>query len=81
MNQIKDAVAQRFQELCHERQISYNALANLAGVTPSTVYSLMNPQRRDVSINTIKVLCDGLDISLDTFFDAEHFHKLEQSIK
>ena len=38
---VKDAVAQRFRELCTERGIRPNELAVRAGVTPSTVYSLL----------------------------------------
>ena len=78
---VKDAVVQRFQQLCAERNIAINELANLSGVTPSTAYSMMNPERRDISITTIKKFCDGLDISLGEFFNAEPFNLLEQEIK
>lgn len=76
----KDAVATRFMELCAERSIKYNELANLSGVTASTVYSMLDERRRDVSITVIKKLCDGLDISLGEFFSAPVFEKLEQEI-
>lgn len=78
---VKDAVVHRFQTLCRERGIKANELATLAGVTPSTVYSMMDANRRDVSIVTIKKLCDGLDISLGTFFSAPEFEALEQEIQ
>ena len=78
---VKDAVTKRFQELCNERNITPNTLANLAGVTPSTVYSMLDPQRRDISVITIKKLCDGLEISLGEFFSAPVFDSLEQEIK
>lgn len=78
---VKDAVAQRFQRLCEERNITLNEMANLSGVTPSTAYSMMDPKRRDVSIVTIKKLCDGLDIPLREFFAAVEFDSLEQEIQ
>lgn len=78
---VKDIVAARFAFLCKERGIRTNELANLSGVTPSTVYSLMDKRRRDVSIVTIKKLCDGLEISLGAFFSAAEFDALEQEIK
>lgn len=78
---VKDAVVHRFQTLCRERGIKANELATLAGVTPSTVYSMMDAQRQDVSIVTIKKLCDGLDISLGTFFSTPEFEALEQKIQ
>ncbi|MGM9565803.1 helix-turn-helix domain-containing protein [Evtepia sp.] len=78
---VKDAVVDRVRSLCQERGIKANELANISGVTPSTVYSLLNENRRDVSINTIKKLCDGLEISLGEFFSASEFNSLEQEIK
>lgn len=78
---VKDAVANRFTELCEERGIKANELANLSGVTPSTVYSMLDSRRRDVSITTIKKLCDGLELSLGVFFSAPQFDQLEQEIE
>ena len=78
---VKDAVAQRFMELCQERNMRINELANMSGVTPSTAYSMMDESRRDISIITIKKFCDGLEISLGEFFSAPIFDSLEQEIK
>lgn len=78
---VKEAVVARFQALCRERGLNPNALANLAGVTPSTVYSMMDPSRKDVSIVTIKILCDGLDMTLGEFFSTEEFNHLEQELQ
>lgn len=78
---VKDAVAQRFMQLCRERNIKPNELATLSGVTPSTVYSMLDPQRREISISTIKKLCDGLGITLGAFFSTAEFDSLEQEIR
>ena len=78
---VKDAVVRRFREICLQRGIKPNELANLAGVTPSTVYSMLNETRRDLSIITIKKLCDGLEISLGEFFSTPEFDALEQEIR
>lgn len=78
---VKDVVAKRFKELCNERGIKTNELANLSGVTPSTAYSMLDPNRRDISIITIKKFCDGLDITLGEFFSTPEFDELEQEIK
>ena len=78
---VKDAVAQRIKGLCCERGITPNSLANISGVTPSTVYSLLDPSRREISVSTVKKLCDGLDITLGEFFSAPEFDELEQEIK
>lgn len=81
MSEVKNAVVRRFTELCKQRSIAPNELANLSGVTPSTVYSMLSESRKNVSITTIKILCDGLDISLGEFFSSPEFENLEQEIR
>ncbi len=78
---IKDAVVLRLQNICQECNIRYNKLATRSGVTPSTVYSLMDETRRDLSITTLKKLCDGLDMTVTEFFDDTVFKTPEQEIK
>ena len=50
---VKDAVAIRFKELCDQQNIRPNELAVRSGVTPSTVYSMLDSSRHSVSIGTI----------------------------
>lgn len=77
----KEAVAQRILELCKARGLAINALANIAGIPPSTVYSLLNSKSMNPGIVTLKQLCDGFDITLREFFDSDLFNDLEQEIK
>lgn len=77
----KEAVAARIIEFCHEREISINSLANMSGVSPSTVYSMLNMKSMNPGIVSIKQICDGLDVSLRSFFDSPLFDDLEQEIK
>ena len=78
---MKEAIVKRFQQLCQERSIKYNELATLSGVTPSTVYSMMDSRRKDVSVVTVKKLCDGIGISISDFFNDPLFISLEQEIQ
>ena len=78
---VKDAVVLRLQSLCRARKITLNEAANRSGLTPSTVYSRADPRRREISITTIKKLCDGLEITLAAFFDAPEFAALEQELR
>lgn len=78
---IKDAVALRFQNICAARKMKLNELAAVSGVTPSSVYSMMDPARRNVSVVLVKKLCDGLEMTLAEFFDAPEFVELEQEIQ
>ena len=81
MMTVKDAVVARFQGIMKEKNIKTNELANRAGVTPSSVYSMLDPRRKEVSVNLVKKLCDGLDITLGEFFSAPLFDDLEQEIQ
>lgn len=78
---IKEAIVLRFKEICSEKDITYNELATRSGITPSTVYSMMDNRRKDLSVITVKKLCDGLDINLCDFFSSDIFNNLEQEIK
>lgn len=78
---VKNAVVERFKNICSERNIKMNELAIISGVTPSSVYSMLDSKRHNISIVLIKKLCDGLDISLAEFFDSEEFDLLEQEIE
>ena len=78
---VKDAEVERFLEIMEKRDMKPNELANISGVTPSTVYSMLDSRRKELSINVIKKLCDGLDISLSEFFTASVFDTLEQEIQ
>lgn len=79
--QVKEVIVARFRELCEKENIKPNELANRSGVTPSTVYSMLDASRHDISIVTIKKLCDGLGITLGEFFSTPEFDSLEQEIK
>ena len=78
---VKQATVLRFREIMAERGMRPNELANLSGITPSTVYSMLDDRRKELSINTIKKLCDGLNMTLGDFFSTELFDELEQEIK
>lgn len=78
---VKQAIVARFLQICSERNIKLNELAVRSGVTPSTVYSMVDENRKDMSVITLKKLCDGLDISLGEFFSTDEFETLEQEIE
>ena len=77
---VKQAVVARFMEILAEKHMRPNELANRAGVTPSTVYSMLDPRRKELSISVIKKLCDGLEISLGAFFSCPLFESLDPEI-
>ncbi len=78
---ICDFVVKRIYELCEERNITPNALSYLAGISQSTVKSILNGESKNQGIVTLKKICDGLDITIVDFFDTENYYELEQEIK
>ena len=75
--EVKDAVLRRIYNLATENKMMLNSVANNAGLTPSTLYSITNHNQRDVKITTIKKICDAFNISLTEFFDDELFSNLD----
>lgn len=64
---IYELVIDRIYELCREREITPNALSYLAGISQSTIKSILNGESKNPGIVTIKKICDGLDISIIDF--------------
>lgn len=42
---------------------------------------MLDPRRKEISINVIKKLCDGLEMTLGEFFSVPLFDELEQEIR
>lgn len=73
----KEAVAKRITELCKEREITVNAIANKAGISPSTIYSMLNSKSQNPGVVSLHKICYGLDITLREFFNSNIFDDIE----
>ena len=80
MNTIT-AVRDRILQLCEQRNISINRLAALSGLPPSSIKNILYGKSQNHKLLTIKILCDGLGITLGEFFSTETFDSLEQEIQ
>jgi transcriptional regulator with XRE-family HTH domain len=74
------AVKKRLLELLEENKMSIHKLAIESAVAPSTIKNILYGKSKNPGIVTIKMLCDGMNISLIDFFNTEDFLKLEQEI-
>ena len=74
-------VKNRLLRLCAEKGISIQKLAMESAVPPSTIKNILYGKSVNPGIVTIKMLCDGLGITLIEFFDTEEFRTLEQEIR
>ena len=75
------AVIKRIEELCDQYHHNVNSLARISAVPPSTIKSIIYGASDNPGIVTIKMICDGLDISLIDFFNSPLFENLEPEIK
>lgn len=74
------AVKNRILQLCGERDISINRLATLSALPPSSLKNILYGKSQNPKILTIKLICDGLGITLGEFFATPEFDALEQEI-
>lgn len=71
---LKEAVSKRITELCKERNITPNKLAETSTVPTSTLRDMINCRTENPSALVIFQLCRALNISLENFFDNEIFN-------
>ena len=76
-----EAVRDRILQLCEQRNMSINKLASVSALPPSSVKNILYGKSQNPKLLTIKMLCDGLEITLGEFFNAPVFDGLEQAIK
>lgn len=74
---VQKLVSMRIQELCAQRGHNIHSFTIWAGIPPATVKNIIYGKSRNPGIVTIKLICDGLGISLQEFFDTEAFRSLE----
>ncbi len=75
------ATKNRILQLCGERNITINKLATICAIPPSSVKAILYGRSQNPKLLTIKMICDGLEITLAEFFDTDEFNRLEQEIK
>lgn len=79
--ELVEAVRNRILRLCGERNISINRLATLSALPPSSIKNVLYGKSQNPKLATIKMICDGLEITLGEFFATPEFDALEQEIK
>jgi transcriptional regulator with XRE-family HTH domain len=70
-------VSLRIQQLCAAHGYNINSLARKAGIPPTTLKNIVYGSSHNPGIITIKLICDGLEISLYDFFDTDSFKRAE----
>lgn len=73
----QEAVRNRILQLCGEKNITINKLATLAALPPSSVKNILYGKSQNPKLLTVKLICDGLGITLSDFFDTSDFNQLD----
>ena len=81
MMELQKAVSARILRLCGERNISINRLATISALPPSSIKNILYGKSQNPKLATIKMICDGLEVTLGEFFSTPEFDALEQEIK
>ncbi len=77
---IKTEVIYRLNDLIKQKDITVNEAAVRSGVPPSTLKNILYGQSRNAGVVTIKKICDGLDITIQEFFEDPIFADLEPEL-
>lgn len=77
---IKEAYLIRLHNLCEEKNYNPTLLAREATIPPSTVHSIFDPEKSNPTLRSIKILCEGLKVDIQTFFADDIFKDLEPEI-
>ncbi len=75
-NDTYSTVKTRILALCEAKHLSIHKLAIESGVAPSTIKNILYGKSINPGIVTIKMLCDGLNITLTDFFNTKDFTEL-----
>ena len=81
MDKTYDAVKNRLLQLCEQKKMSIYKLSVESGIAPSTIKNILYGKSKNPGIVTLKILCDGLGITLIDFFNTKDFFNLEQEIE
>lgn len=74
---IHTALALRMEQLAKERGKTVVEIGKLGGLRQSTISEIMQGRSQHPKISTIKLYCDGCEITLSEFFQSELFENVE----
>lgn len=74
---LTEAVNNRITNLCREHNITINKLCTMAGVTQSTVDSIIKGKSKNPNLRTIFYLCQALNMTIPEFFNHPDFFQID----
>ena len=72
-----EAIRLRIISLIEENNISEYKLAELAGISRSTLSKFLSRKRKYIRLDILEYICEAFSIELKDFFDDEVFKNVE----
>lgn len=76
MIDARKLLAERVNELCREKEITYEELSSKSEVPLETVLQIADGSVKNPGIFAIAKICEGLNVSLKDFFDTDEFRNI-----
>ena len=73
---VMDATVRRIKGLCRQRKWTNHKLSTEAGISAPTIHDIMNKKQQNISLRSLKSICDAFGISMTEFFDTAYFRNL-----
>lgn len=78
MKTDSELIAERLMTIINERNLTINRVATLAGMQQSSVNAMFRGASASPKLNTIRRICEGLDISVTEFLDFPPYNEVEK---
>ena len=77
----QNKLAKRIQLLCHKQGISYYTLSYRSAVPMTTLMHILDGSTKNPGLFTIIKICNGFNMTVKDFFDAEEFIGIEDEVE
>ena len=74
---LSEAIIKRINDLAVEHKIAIPKWSMRAGITPTTMYGILKRTSGCPRLQTIKLLCDAIGITLGEFFNVDYINNAE----
>ena len=79
--ELHSAIINRILQLMDEHNMSIYKLSMVCAMPQSSIKNILYGKSQSPKVVTIKLICDGLGMTLAEFFDTDEFNHLDVEIK
>lgn len=74
---LEEAITKRIYNLCNEREITPNKLADMSGLPSATIRCIFYGRSKNPGTRTLLDICQALNLTLFDFFNDPLFKNIE----